>query len=424
MNRFLLLILPIFDNPFLFLYFDVFLKNIFYKLIIIIIVDVYLMAKVVVQSTSPETVVSDYGSVMDQLQYKSILKQDLTTVIKINLSWSLFFPACSTPPWQLDGILSKLVHDGYKDIVPVENQTVVTHPWKGAYLNKWLPIMKNLNLEYRPLTNEEWITYKPKADMLGMYELFGEDGIIIPKVYQGSNMIHLPTMKTHGHSVTTGAMKNAFGGLIPKYRHHSHAILDEVLVDLLAIQKEIHRGLMALMDGTVAGIGAGRRTMTPYYANTLLGCEDQVAIDAVSAKLMGFDPFKIKYIKLAHDRGLGVGDVDQIEIIGSIDRPTFNETSFGFKTKKSLVIKWDQRIRKTTYNHRPLKPLHWFMFKTPFFRLFIAASYIYHDLIWYPFTGKKIIRDFNKTDWGELFENYSYGEEIKNYPAIINWNKY
>ena len=140
------------------------------------------MSKVFIQSTTPESVVTDYGTMMDQLQYKNILKPDLTTLVKINLSWSLFFPACSTPPWQLEGVLSKLVKDGYKDIVPVENQTVVTHPWKGAYLNKWLPIMKDLNLEYRPLTNEEWITYKPKAQMLGMYELFGEDGIIIPKV--------------------------------------------------------------------------------------------------------------------------------------------------------------------------------------------------------------------------------------------------
>jgi hypothetical protein len=381
------------------------------------------MSKVVIQQTSPETVVTDYGSLMDQLQYKNIIKPDLTTVVKINLSWSLFFPACSTPPWQLDGVLSKLVQDGYKDIVPVENQTVVTHPWKGAYLNKWLPIMDNLDLNYRPLTNEEWITYKPKAEMLGMYELFGEDGIIIPKVYENSNMIHLPTMKTHGHTVTTGAMKNAFGGLIPKYRHHSHAILDEVLVDLLAIQKEIHPGLLALMDGTVAGDGAGPRTMKPYYANTLLGSEDQVAIDAVSAKLMGFDPMKIKYIKMAHDRGLGVGDVDQLDIIG-MDRPTFNETSFGFKSKKSLVIKWDQRMRKTTYNHTVLKPFHWFMFKTPFFRFFIAGSFVFHDLIWYPIVGKKIIKKFNKTNWGELFNNYEYGEEIKNYPKIINWNKY
>lgn len=383
------------------------------------------MSKVAVHNATSQSISDDYSSVMDLINYKEIIKPEIQTVVKINLSWSLFFPACSTPPWQLDGVLNKLIKDGYtkKKIIPVENQTVVTHPWKGAYLNKWLPVMKNHNVEYRPLTNEKWIKYKPKSEMLGMYELFGEDGVIIPEVYNNANMIHLPTMKTHGHTVTTGAMKNAFGGLIPKYRHHSHAIIDEVLVDLLAIQKEIHPGLMAVMDGTVAGNGAGPRTMNPAYPNLLLASEDQVAIDAISAKIMGFDPLKIKYIKMAHDRGLGNADIDQMDIVG-LDKSEFNNLNLNFKTKKSLVIKWDQLMRKTTYKYKLLRPLHWFMFKTPFFRLFIFGSYFYHDVLWYPLKGKKIIKEFNKTEWGELFSSYSFGEEIKDYPAIENWNKY
>ena len=383
------------------------------------------MSKVALQNTSSSTVIDDYASLMDNLNYKEFLKPEIPTVVKINLSWSLFFPACSTPPWQLDGVLNKLVQDGFKteNILPVENQTVVTHPWKGAYLNKWLPVMENHNVTYRPLTNENWIKYKPKADMLGMYDLFGEDGIIIPEIYNNANIIHLPTMKTHGHSVTTGAMKNAFGGLIPKYRHHSHAILDEVLVDLLAIQKEIHPGLLAIMDGTVAGNGAGPRTMNPAYPNLLLASEDQVAIDAISAKIMGFDPLSIKYIKMAHDRGLGVGDVDQLDIIG-LDKAKFKELNLEFKTKKSMVIKWDQIMRKTTYKYRPLRPFHWLMFKTPFFRFFIFGSFFYHDVVWYPLKGKRIIKKFEKTEWGELFNSYSFGEKLKEYPTIENWNKY
>jgi len=51
-----------------------------------------------------------------------------------------------------------------------------------------------------------------------------------------------------------------------------------------------------------------------------LASADQVAIDAVAAKLMGFDPLKdCKYIRLAHDAGLGCGDVRQIEIVGDVD---------------------------------------------------------------------------------------------------------
>ncbi len=384
-----------------------------------------MMSKVALIPTGPQSVIEDYGKLMDHLNYQSFIKKDLNTVIKINLSWSLFYPACSTPPWQLDGVIQKLISDGFQSdtIIPTENQTVVTHPWSGAYKNKWLPILNKLNTTYRPLTNEKWIPYSPKGDVPAMRELF-KDKIIIPEIFNGANVVHLPTLKTHGHTVMTGAMKNAFGGLIPKYRHHSHKMIHEILVDLLTIQKEIHPGILAVMDGSVAGDGAGPRIMTPVSTNLLLASEDQVAIDAISAKLMGFDPLKIKFIKMAHDQGLGVGDVDQLDLIGT-DPADFKAMNFHFKTKKSLVIRWDQRIRKTTYKYRPLKPLHWFLFYTPFFRLFIMASGVYHDWIWYPLIGNRRIKKFKtESEWGQLFDSYEFGPKMDKYPEIKNWDRY
>jgi uncharacterized protein (DUF362 family) len=284
------------------------------------------MSSVSIIRTSPKTVLDDYVALMHSADYEHSIPRDKKTVLKINLSWSLFYPACSTPPWQLDGVLGTLRGDGYREIVCVENQTVVTHPWKGAYNNKWLPVLKRHDVGYQPLTDVTWVPFSPKAEMLAMYDLFGE--ILIPEPFLGSNVIHLPTVKTHGHTTTTGAMKNAFGGLIPKYRHHAHKMIHEVLVDLLAIQQEIHTGIFAAMDGAVCGNGAGPRTMEPYIGNILLASDDQVAIDAVAAKIMGFDPMTIDYIRLAHDRGLGTGDPDQIEILG-MDRSEVERLNFG-----------------------------------------------------------------------------------------------
>ena len=42
-------------------------------------------------------------------------------------------------------------------------------------------------------------------------------------------------------------MKNAFGGLLSTHRHYTHSWIHKTLVDLLAIQKEIHAGLFAVM---------------------------------------------------------------------------------------------------------------------------------------------------------------------------------
>ncbi|MFA6088466.1 MAG: DUF362 domain-containing protein [Candidatus Woesearchaeota archaeon] len=350
--------------------------------------------------TKPKTVLEDYKKLMHLAEYEQFISKKKETILKLNLSWSLYYPACSTEPWQLEGVLKTMIDDGYKNIHPVENRTVVTDVWKGAKGNKWLPILKKYDQVYEPLTETKWVSFKSKHELLALDKLFPDD-YKLPEIYFGKNVVHLPTVKTHGHTMMTGAMKNAFGGLITKRRHHSHKIIHEVLVDLLTIQKEIHLGLFAVMDGTVCGDGKGPRTMEPVIKNIILAGADQVAIDAISAKMMGFDPLKIPFIKIAHDKGLGCGDVDQIEITG-ISRSDFNSINFNFQTGKSPVVFFDQLFRKKLKFVEPL------IFHTPLFHLCVAGSGIYHDKLWYPTLGKAKIEKFMNTGWGELWNKYPY----------------
>ncbi|MBW2968316.1 DUF362 domain-containing protein [Candidatus Woesearchaeota archaeon] len=375
------------------------------------------MSRVSVLTTTPENVLTDYGKAIELAGYRDVLSRTSHTIIKLNLSWTEFFPACSTPPWQLDGVLGTLRKAGYSRLTAVENQTVVTHPWKGAYYNRWLPVLKRHNVAYRPLTNEKWVSFRSKKGLEVMPDVFGD--VLVPKFFKGSTMVHLPTMKTHGHTVTTGAMKDAFGGLIPKYRHHAHKRIHEVLVDLLQLQQELHRGLFAVMDGCVCGDGAGPRTMRPVEGNMILASSDQVAVDAVAARIMGFDPMKIGYIRLAHDKGLGMGDTEQIDIVG-MSRSSFNRLNLGFVVRKSPIILWDQRIRKNT---EKFPWLHNLLFRSPVFRTFIAASEVYHDRMWYPTVGKDRIRKFMKTGWGKKLRTYSLGK-YPNYQEVKEWDSY
>ena len=152
---------------------------------------------------------------------------------------------------------------------------------------------------------EEWITIRDAVgDLTKKFLCLNEvypKGFMIPRRFIGENIIHLPTVKTHVFTTTTGAMKNAFGGLLNEHRHWTHPVIHETLVDLLMIQKKIHRGVFAVMDGTFAGDGPGPRCMVPHVKNVILASADQVAIDAVAAKLMGIDPMSIKFIRLAHE---------------------------------------------------------------------------------------------------------------------------
>jgi uncharacterized protein (DUF362 family) len=373
------------------------------------------MSKIYVIKTSPSSILDDYMRLMAGA--REALSRDLKTIIKLNLSWTLFYPACSTAPWQLDGVLRALRESGYKDLIAVENQTVVTHPWKGAYNNKWLPLLDKYGVEFRPLMDVEWVPYNPRSEMLAMHEVFEE--ILIPKMFAGRNIVHLPTVKTHGHTTTTGSIKNAFGGLIPRYRHHAHRKIHEILVDLLAIQREIHPGIFTAMDGCICGNGAGPRTMEPFTGNVIMASDDPVSIDAAAAKIMGFDPMKIEYIRKAHDLGLGNGDLSQLEILG-MDRSEFNRLNFCFEVKKSPIIIGDQLLRKRTFG---VPWFHNLLFHSPIFRLFILASEIYHDKIWYPLVGEKAIGRFLENKWGESFKRYDYGEYPK-FMEVKDWNLY
>ena len=203
---------------------------------------------------------------------------------------------------------------------------------------------------------------------------------------------------THGHSTTTGAIKNAFGGLLKEVRHYAHEFMHEVLVDLMYMQRELHPSVFAVMDGTVMGDGAGPRTMVPRVGNLILASADQVAIDAIAAKIMGFDPLSIPYLRMCEERGLGVADPRRIEIVGDTELAS---ASMGFQTSRSLVIWGDQLIRRG-----PLRPLKHLLLHSPLMVWAPFASNVYHDLLWYPTVGRSRIRAFAGTPWGRLFGKY------------------
>jgi len=319
-------------------------------------------------------------------------------LLKLNLSWTKYFPSCSSQPWQLEGVVKTLVEDGYtKDkLLPVENKTVVTNPVKGAKNNRWMPVLERYNLRFIPLPDVEWVRYEFKAKLLRLEQLFPE-GIEIPKVFIGKNVIHLPTVKTHGHSVTTGAVKNAFGGLLKEVRHYAHKYIHEVLVDLVLMQRELHPGIFSVMDGSVCGDGAGPRTMKPRVKNVILAGSDSVAVDSIAAKVMGFEPMSIPYIRICHEMGLGIGDPREIEVVGD----DISELNFKFKAKRSLVIWGDQMLRLGF-----LRPLERLLLHTALVVWAPLASNIYHDCLWYPTVGRKRIKQFLKTEWGELWQRY------------------
>lgn len=357
-------------------------------------------SKVAVLKTSPERVIEDYKKLMRMAEYDKFLKKGKTTILKDNISWHFPYPGANTTPWQLEAVIRCLKEDGYDDIVCVQNKTVVTNAYKGERLNKYVDVFKRYNIPVLYNFREEdmkWVKYKPKARMHVLDKIYPE-GIMIPDYFFDKNIIHLPTMKCHIYTTTTGAMKNAFGGLLNTKRHYTHSVIHKTLVDLLAIQKEIHSGIFAVTDGTVAGNGPGPRTMKPVVANYILASGDQVAIDAISSKIMGFNPMELEFIKEGDKAGLGNGRLENIEVLGE----DISNVNLGFEVGDNGA----SRVGDIMW-FGPLKPLQKLFFHTPLVNMFIFGSAFYHDFYWYPTKGKKIVRDFQEnTEWGRLFRSY------------------
>ena len=360
--------------------------------------------RVAVVRTTPQTVTSDIRRVMHLAGAAEALDPSATTILKNNLSWHLMFPGANTTPWQLEGAILALRDAGLADLVCVENETVVTSAAKGERFNKQRCVCEHYGVPIRynfKRSDMAWKVYQPAAEMLVLDRIFPK-GIRIPDYFHGKNVVHLPTTKCHIYTNTSGAVKNAFGGLLDNSRHYCHSRIHEALVDLLAIQKEIHPGIFAVMDGTTAGNGPGPRTMVPMAKNVLLASGDSVAIDAVATRMMGFEPMDHDYIRLAHERGLGVGRTDQIEIVGDLDAAAEN---WGFRTGNNAAA----RVGKLFW-FGPLRWAQWLMFHTPVVYLFIFASAIYHDRVWYPLRGKRIVSDWLAgSPWGRLFSDYRPG---------------
>ncbi|MDQ3340796.1 MAG: DUF362 domain-containing protein [Myxococcota bacterium] len=358
-------------------------------------------SKVAVVRVRPDHILDDIDRLHEIAGVQQALKAGAQTILKDNISWHFPFPGANTTPWQLEGTVRSLKARGFTDQVCVQNKTVVTDAFKGEDLNGYVPIFKKYEIPVRYNFKPEdmtWSVYRPKAKMLVLDKIFPE-GILIPDAFHGTNIVHLPTVKCHIYTQTTGAMKNAFGGLLNTKRHYTHSWIHETLVDLLAIQKEIHAGLFAVMDGTTAGDGPGPRTMRPVIKDVMLASDDQTAIDAVAAGMMGFDPMSLPYIKLADEAGLGNGRRENIEIVGDTQ---LADERWGFSVGDngaSMVgdVMW----------FGPLKRFQKLFFHTPLVNLFVMGSEAYHDYYRWPLRDRKIFEQWKaQTHWGQLFEHY------------------
>lgn len=126
-------------------------------------------------------------------------------------------------------------------------------------------------------------------------------------------IISVPVMKTHDQGGVTLALKNLKGLVtdVEKRRIHQEGMF-EGAVDLVSH----FQAVFAVVDGLIGQEGMGPLMGLPVEMGLLLAGRDLVAVDATAGRIMGFEAEEVPITKAAAERGLGVLDAAQIEVVG------------------------------------------------------------------------------------------------------------
>jgi len=175
------------------------------------------------------------------------------------------------------------------------------------------------------------------------------NGHFLEKVYMSKTLldadviINLPKLKTHSLCIFTGGVKN-FYGVIPlglRRRFHAEYIRSEdfsqVLTDIFSVAKP----QLTIIDGIIAMEGEGPAAGSLRKLGVILASQDTVAVDAVATKIIGLNPLDIHTTRHSDERGLGIGNLQNIEVvgeeIGSVTVPDFKAPSSAVDTLSRRV---------------------------------------------------------------------------------------
>ncbi len=152
-------------------------------------------------------------------------------------------------------------------------------------------------------------------------------------VFEVDKIINVPVMKTHSQTTVTLGMKNLKGCVPGAHKLTAHRLgVSKAVVDLNTVIKPTFTGMDAIecMEGNGPTNGQLKRM------DLLLGSDDVLALEIVAAKVMGLDPYIVRHIRLARDKGIGEYRFDNIRVLGA----GIDEVRSDFLIPATKVNRW------------------------------------------------------------------------------------
>ena len=313
--------------------------------------------------SSREDVLASVRRAMELAHWQEFISRGSEVALKPNLGWDLFLPGAITSPWALEGVV-RTIHDWVGKIYVVESDQVVVDVEKAFRLSRIDRLCDQYGLTWVNMSRQPTRTVTlPNGRVL--------KELTVPEILLRTALVTVPVMKTHNKTVITGAIKNQWGCL-PMFRHNYHLVLDAALADINAAV----RPCFGMMDASVGLEGNSPKSGKPKVVNRMLASGDCVALDAVAAKVMGFDPATIKHLSECVAAGLGTADLDRITVTGDDDL----SLNLHFTPAQHNAVSWFELVLR----RRPM--LRKIFFDTPVFRLCCNLTLAYYA-IWYYVLG-------------------------------------
>jgi uncharacterized protein (DUF362 family) len=166
-----------------------------------------------------------------------------------------------------------------------------------------------------------------------MVEVEVQDGYVLDSIKvnrtlsEATKIISAPVARTHATTEVTLNLKNMFGILPERKKAKFHPKIDTMLVDITKTFPPV----LCVIDATTALEGFGPFHGKPKKLNFVVAGNNAVATDTVMTNIMGFNPRKIKHLRLASEKGLGPINLEEIEIVGDRIENVKNEFEKAWK---------------------------------------------------------------------------------------------
>ena len=240
---------------------------------------------------------------LDLIDYRSALAGYDKVLIKVNFivekTWDT---GATTDPIIVEAIIKKLEGLPVKVYV-VESDATMTNADK-AFEATGMKDMCSRN-------GVEWLNLRYVKDKVELAVPNGEalKSITVPRLVTESAVISAAKLKTHVNTGVTLGMKNMFGLLPDKFKGKYHLKgISKVVVDI----NTVLRPALTVIDGFVGMEGQGPADGTPVKMGLIIAGTDVVATDATACRVMGINPYEIKHIRKAYEKGLGKSEAQVV----------------------------------------------------------------------------------------------------------------